>query len=70
MLEITVCPNCGSDRIKCVRKSVSGRVRGKRYTVPNVQYYECPVCGEKVYDREAMRKIEAGSPAFKKVTQP
>jgi hypothetical protein len=29
-----------------------------------VEYYECPACGEQVYDRDAMRKIESYSPAF------
>jgi len=32
--------------------------------VPNLEFYECAKCGERVYDREAMRKIEAYSPAF------
>jgi predicted RNA-binding Zn-ribbon protein involved in translation (DUF1610 family) len=31
-----------------------------------VEFYECPNCGEKVYDREAMLKIEACSPAYHK----
>jgi len=33
--------------------------------VPDVTFYECPVCGEKVFDREAMLKIEAYSPAYR-----
>jgi predicted RNA-binding Zn-ribbon protein involved in translation (DUF1610 family) len=32
--------------------------------VRDLEYYECPVCGEQVFDREEMRKIEARSPAF------
>lgn len=32
--------------------------------VPNLEHYECADCGEKVYDRQSMRKIEAHSPAF------
>jgi len=66
MLEITVCPSCGSDRITHVQRDWSGEWEGKEYTVPNLRYHECPDCGEKVYDREAMRAIEARSPAFDK----
>ena len=32
------------------------------------EFHECPACGEKVYDREAMRKIEAHYPAFSKTS--
>jgi hypothetical protein len=31
-----------------------------------LEYYECPSCGEKIYDREAMQKIKAYSHAFSK----
>jgi YgiT-type zinc finger domain-containing protein len=65
-LNITTCPSCGGKRIKRVRRNWTGNFKGKEYTVPNLEYYECPDCGEKVYDREAMRQIEAHSPAFKR----
>jgi predicted RNA-binding Zn-ribbon protein involved in translation (DUF1610 family) len=35
--------------------------------VPNLEFYECPDCGERIYDRDAMRKIEAHSPAYAKL---
>jgi YgiT-type zinc finger domain-containing protein len=63
-VKISICPTCGSDKIKRVRRKWTGLVQGKRYTVPSLEFYECPSCGERVYDREAMRKIEARSPAF------
>ncbi len=66
MIKITICPTCGSDKIKKVRRNWAGKVQSKTYIVPNLEYYECPNCGEKVYDREAMRKIEAHSPVFSK----
>lgn len=65
-LNITTCPTCGSKRIKSVRRNLTRKFEGREYTVPNLEYYECPDCGEKVYDREAMRQIEAHSPAFKR----
>ena len=66
MLKITICPNCGSEKIKKVRRNWTGKAQGKSYTVPALEYYECPTCGEKVYDRQAMRKIEAYSPTYSK----
>ena len=29
-------------------------------------FHECPICGERVFDRAAMRRIEAASPVFAK----
>ena len=63
-LHITVCPTCGSTKIEKVCRDWSGRFKGRPYTVPSLEFYACPACGEKVYDREAMRKIQEHSPAF------
>lgn len=64
MLKINICPSCGSDKIKRVRRNWVNKFQGRTYTVPGLEFHECPDCGEKVYDRDAMRKIEACSPAF------
>ncbi len=66
MIKITICPTCGSDNIKKVRRNWTSKIQGKTYVVPNLEYYECPVCDEKVYDREATQKIESYSPVFAK----
>ncbi len=66
MIRIKTCPTCGSDKIQKVRRNLTRRFRGQAYTVPSLARYECPDCGEKIYDRDAMRKIEAHSPAFAK----
>jgi len=66
MLKITRCPSCGSGKIKKVCRNWTGSIKGKKYLVPNLQYYECPNCDEKIYNREAIRKIEAHSPAFER----
>jgi YgiT-type zinc finger domain-containing protein len=63
-MNIAVCPSCGSKRIKKVRRKWSGEYKGQAYAVPELEYFECPDCGEKVYDRNAMRRIQACSPAF------
>jgi len=67
MMKISTCPSCGSSKIKKVRRNWTGSFKSKTYMVPNLEYYECADCGEKVYDRQAMRKIEAHSPAFSKL---
>jgi YgiT-type zinc finger domain-containing protein len=66
MLKITRCPTCGSRKIKTVRRTLTRRFEGEAYTVPNLAFHECPDCGERLYDRDAMRKIEAHSPAYAK----
>ncbi|MFQ5502140.1 MAG: YgiT-type zinc finger protein [Phycisphaerae bacterium] len=64
MVEITICPSCGKNRIRLVRRDWEGEADGETYTVPDLNYYECMDCGERIYDREAMRRIESHSPAF------
>jgi YgiT-type zinc finger domain-containing protein len=63
-ITIKICPTCGSDKIKQTNRNWRAEYRGHKYSVPDLKYYECPDCGEKIYNREAMRKIEAHSPAF------
>ena len=65
-LKITRCPTCDSTRIRRVRKSVRRTWKERAYVVPNLEFEECPECGERLFDREAMRKIETYSPAFAK----
>ena len=69
MLEIKVCPVCRG-RIKKVRGDWIGEYQGEKYVVPDLEYWECEGCDEKIYDREAMRKIEAYSLAFEKSMEP
>lgn len=66
MLKITICPSCGGGKAKKVRRNWTESFKGKKYTVRNLQYYECPNCSERLYDHDSMRKIEAHSPAFER----
>lgn len=60
-LTITACPTCGSKRIIKVQRDLTGERGGHAYKVPDLEFYECPDCGERVYDRQAMRRIETCS---------
>ncbi len=66
IFQIETCPTCGSAKIQRVVRDVTRGYKGKSYTAPSVEFYDCPDCGEKVYDHEAMLKIEAHSPAYRK----
>ena len=66
MVKITICPTCGSDKIKKVRRNWTSKAQGQTYTVPNLEYYECPDCDERIFGVEAMRKIQAHSPTYAK----
>jgi YgiT-type zinc finger domain-containing protein len=64
-LFIKTCPTCGSDKIQLLVKDVIRKYKDQTYTVPAVEFYECANCGERVYDRTAIQKIEAYSPAYR-----
>lgn len=49
-----------------MRRNWVDEFQGQTYVVPDLEYHECPDCGERVYDPQAMRKIEAHSPAYVK----
>jgi YgiT-type zinc finger domain-containing protein len=66
MVKITICPTCGSPRLKKVHRDWTGKVHGQTYTVPALTFYACPDCGERIYDRQAMRQIAEHSPAYAK----
>lgn len=66
MIDHKTCPTCGSRRIHRVQRTVTRMFRAKRYTVPDLVFYECPNCGEQVFSPEAMDKIEAHRPKLMK----
>jgi len=65
MLDMRTCPTCGSTRLKRVRRGVRRTVGGEKYIVPAVEFHECPDCGEKLYSRQAMQKVESFRPKSK-----
>ncbi|MBD3347100.1 MAG: YgiT-type zinc finger protein [Chitinivibrionales bacterium] len=63
--KISSCPTCGSNKIKKIKRDYSDEYNGKNYIIPDLEFEECPDCGEQLFDREALRKMEKFSPAFK-----
>jgi YgiT-type zinc finger domain-containing protein len=64
MLKITTCPNCGSRKLKAVQRDLVRSFDGQPYTVPALEFHECPVCGEKLFGPDAMQKIQSVSPGY------
>lgn len=67
--KLTRCPACGSEAVKAVTGTWRGTYQGRAYSVPNLRYFECSGCGEKIYDPEAVRRIQDASPAFSRVSR-
>jgi len=65
-LTITSCPTCGSDPIEKMRRNWTGQSQGQPCTVSELGIYLCPNWGERPCDRQAMRRIEACSPTFRR----
>lgn len=63
--QIKTCPTCGSNKIRRVVKDVVRKYKDQTYKVPAIEFYECSNCGEKVYDKVAIQKIEEHSPAYR-----
>jgi YgiT-type zinc finger domain-containing protein len=59
MLTIKTCPTCGSKDIRKVLRSIANEHNGERIVVPRVPCWECPSCGERLFDREGSRRIDA-----------
>jgi YgiT-type zinc finger domain-containing protein len=63
MIEITICPVCAG-KVKKIKEDWVGKVNGQTYIVPDLEYYICAECGERIYPREALKKIELFSPVY------
>lgn len=69
IFKINTCPTCSNEKIRHVVRDITRTNKGKTYTIPEVGFYDCSNCGEKVFDHEAMQKIEAHSPAYHKAEE-
>jgi YgiT-type zinc finger domain-containing protein len=66
MIDHKICPACGSKSIRKVRRTLNRAYHGEAYRVPNVEFHECPDCGEQVFSPEAVDLIESHRPTRKR----
>ena len=59
-MNITRCPTCGSDQLKRVYRNWTGTYGGQQYTVPDLPFCECPVCGERIFEPGTSGKGSTG----------
>jgi YgiT-type zinc finger domain-containing protein len=58
-IKLSTCPLCASDRIKRVRSDYVLKMGAKTIRIPRLERHECPNCGEKFFDYDATKRIEA-----------
>jgi YgiT-type zinc finger domain-containing protein len=56
--QLTVCPTCGSRKIRPRKKDLEFTYRGRKVVVPQVECEECPECGEVITDYAANQYID------------
>ena len=66
MPNLKTCPTCGQPHLRRVTRDVPCNFKGQPYTAPAITFHECPDCGERLYDRDAMRKMESFRPSATK----
>jgi YgiT-type zinc finger domain-containing protein len=59
MKPLKTCPICSGKRIRKVQRSLPGLVADRKVRASKVDCYECPDCGEHIYDPEAADKVLA-----------
>jgi len=58
-MNISICPTCGSRRIKKTRGFLNVHVKGKTVRIPDIESHQCEKCGETLTDIENERRIDA-----------
>jgi YgiT-type zinc finger domain-containing protein len=53
------CPTCGRLALRPKERTVSTRVGKREVKVPDIPVEECSICGERLYDLAALRRIAA-----------
>jgi YgiT-type zinc finger domain-containing protein len=61
MKPLKTCPICFGRHIRRVRRVFAQAIDGREIRIPNVECYECPDCGERIYDPNAADKVLAAS---------
>jgi len=65
-LKITVCPTCGSRKIRRVARDIQSRLQGSSFIARGIEIDEFPHCGERLFSPDAIREIDAQRPKAKR----
>ncbi len=57
-MKLKKCPRCDSKRIREETGEVRRTICGKKMVIPNVTYWHCLSCKEKIFPALALRKME------------
>ncbi len=57
-MNLTECPTCGSKSIKSVKGIIKRCVQRKDINIPNVTYWHCSECKEKIFSPDTMKSME------------
>ena len=68
MKPLKTCPICSGKRIRKVRRTFSHAASGRTVHVAAVTCYECPDCGERIYDPAAADRVLAGASRDRRAT--
>jgi len=56
--KLSKCPTCGSSKLKLVRSNFTLKARNRVCVVPRLERYECPGCGEILFDYDGIKRLE------------
>lgn len=57
-MKISICPACGSPKIKKTKGAFEIVTRKKKVSVPDIEYHQCQNCGERFTDIENEKRID------------
>jgi len=60
MKPLKIWPICSGRRIHKVRRVFTQTITGREVRIPNVECFEFPDCGERIYDPAAADKVLSG----------
>jgi YgiT-type zinc finger domain-containing protein len=56
--KLTKCPTCDSTKLKLVRSDYTLKLPNRVVVVPKLDRYECPNCGEVLFDYDGIKRLE------------
>ncbi|MGI8908605.1 MAG: YgiT-type zinc finger protein [Candidatus Sumerlaeaceae bacterium] len=64
------CPTCGKRTVDLRREDVTLQSAGAPYTVKDLEFWQCAICGERMYSPEAVRQVSPCHPRSRRRAAP